>query len=273
MPRKKQIVQKQRRQKVYRPGEWSGEATHVKRSGVFKLFSNYRLFALIGVVAIGAGLLFAAFYQGDGGANSDIDIRGEGVIRSTPEAGATSETGAATTIKEYAAPPEMVIDPTKSYTATFKTDQGEFTVSLNAAEAPATVNNFVFLARDGFYDGSTFFRVIPGNDGASALAQAGDPTGTGLGGPGYTLPFEQTDTSFSPGVLAMAKPTEAGAPNNGSQFFISLIEEPTWDGRFTAFGTVTEGLSVVQNLPQRDPQAGENLPPGARIESITITES
>ena len=167
----------------------------------------------------------------------------------------------------------MSIDPEKSYTATFKTDKGDVTVELNAKEAPATVNNFVFLANEGFYNGVTFFRVIADKDGSLAFAQAGDPTGTGSGGPGYELPVETTTGSFTAGVLAMAKPQEAGTPNNGSQFFFTLKDVPTLDGKNTAFGKVTQGLDVLTSLAPRDPQTQQELEPGVRIETITIAES
>ena len=146
-------------------------------------------------------------------------------------------------------------------------------MQLNAKEAPATVNNFVFLANEGFYNGVTFFRVIADKDGSLAFAQAGDPTGTGSGGPGYELPVETTTGSFTTGVLAMAKPQEAGTPNNGSQFFFTLKDVPTLDGKNTAFGKVTQGLDVLTSLAPRDPQTQQELEPGVRIESITIAES
>jgi cyclophilin family peptidyl-prolyl cis-trans isomerase len=274
MPRKKQTVQTKKRQKAYRPGEMTGEATRVKPKGVFKLFSNYQVFAIIGVVALAGGLILGVVL---GGGSTDPDPgveRGE-VIRTTPEPGATAdpETGAAANIKQYPAPPPMVIDTAKTYTATIKTEKGDIVIELNDDDAPATVNNFVFLARDGFYDGVTFFRVIADEDGALHFAQAGDPTGTGSGGPGYTLPFESPAASFERGVLAMAKPNEAGAPNNGSQFFFTLQEEPTLDGKFTSFGRVTEGLEVLESLTPRDPQTQEDPEPGARIESIEISEA
>jgi cyclophilin family peptidyl-prolyl cis-trans isomerase len=202
----------------------SGEATQIKKRGVFAIFSNYKVFALIGVIAIGAGVLISAFYAG-GGRNDLVDgsVRGSGVTRTTPEAGSTAS--ANTTIKQYSAPPVVSIDENKSYFATIKTSKGEVRLELNAREAPQTVNNFVFLAREGFYNGVTFHRVIQ-----DFVAQAGDPTGTGLGGPGYDLPVEATDDAFTAGTLAMAKPQEAGAPNNGSQFFILLTDEPTFEG-------------------------------------------
>lgn len=269
MPRKKQVVQKQRRRKVYREGELSGEATHIKPKGAFRLFSNYQIFAIIGAVALIGGLALSAVLGGQGQVrNPDGSVRGEGVIRTTPEAGETPTTGATTNIKQYPAAPVMAIDPEKSYVATIKTDKGEIRVELFAKDAPEAVNSFVFLARDGYYDGVTFHRVLPG-----FVAQTGDPTGTGSGGPGYTIPVENTDDEFVAGTLGMAKPPEAGAPNNGSQFFITLDDQPTLTGKNTVFGRVVEGLEVLEQLTPRDPQNVSNPPPGDRIQSIEITEA
>jgi cyclophilin family peptidyl-prolyl cis-trans isomerase len=273
MPRKKQNVQVKKRQKSYRPGELSGDAVHVKPKGAFKLFTNYKVFAIIGVAVLASSFVFSALYRGSGSSGSKNNVRGQGVTRATPEAGSTAVSSASGSIKQYPAPPAMAIDPSKTYTAIFKTDKGDVQVELDAKDAPATVNNFVFLAKDGFYNGVTFFRVIADKDGSLAFAQAGDPTGTGSGGPGYDLPVEKTTASFTAGILAMAKPQEAGAPNNGSQFFFTLKPVPTLDGKNTAFGKVTQGLDVLTSLTPRDPQAQQDLDPGARIESITITES
>ena len=274
MPRQRQTVQVKKRQKSYRAGELSGDTRHVKPKGAFRLFTNYKLFAIIGVAILGAGILAGAYYSGRGStAANKAGVRGTGVTKATPEAGSTAVTGASATIKQYTAPPPLTIDPNKTYTATFKTEKGDVTVKLNAKDAPETVNNFVFLANQHFYDGVTFFRVIADKDGSLAFAQAGDPTGTGSGGPGYALPVEKTTTSVTAGVLAMAKPQEAGAPNNGSQFFFALKDVPTLNGKNTVFGTVTQGLDVLGGLTARDPQTQQDPEPGARIESITITES
>jgi peptidyl-prolyl cis-trans isomerase B (cyclophilin B) len=285
MPRKKQIVQTKKRQKVYRAGEFSGDAANIKPKGAFKIFGNYTLFAVIGAIVLISGLVISAVFGGNGSSSTTNPngVRGEGVTRQTPQAGETatnSDTGAATNIKQYSTAPDPAaagaIDPAKTYTAIIKTEQGDVTVELDAKQAPVTVNNFVFLAKDGFYDGSTFYRVIADASGTLHFAQAGDPTGTGSGGPGYDLPVENINgTAFSDeaGVLAMAKPQEAGSLNNGSQFFFTLQKEPTLDGKFTVFGKVTNGLDVLAKLQPRDPQTEQDPPPGARIESITITES
>jgi len=159
----------------------------------------------------------------------------------------------------------MVIDPKKKYTATFKTEAGDFVIELFADKAPKTVNNFVFLARDGFYDGVTFHRVIKG-----FMAQGGDPTGTGMGGPGYKFAdeFHKDLRHNSAGILSMAN---AGPGTNGSQFFITHGPTPHLDNRHTVFGKVISGLNVVLAIPERDPQRART--PGTKITTIEITET
>ena len=167
--------------------------------------------------------------------------------------------------KQYDSAPSMTIDPSKSYTATFAMDNGtEFEVRLFAQEAPKTVNNFVFLARDGYYDGVTFHRVIPG-----FMAQSGDPTGTGRGGPGYRFEdeFHPSLRHDKPGILSMAN---AGPNTNGSQFFITLVPTPHLDDAHAVFGEVIEGMDVVNSIATRDPSTATT--PGEVITSITITE-
>ncbi|HEX2194816.1 MAG TPA: peptidylprolyl isomerase [Candidatus Limnocylindria bacterium] len=160
--------------------------------------------------------------------------------------------------------PTGALDTTRSYRARFKTERGEFVCELYAAQAPLTVENFVNLARSGFYDGTTFHRVIPG-----FMAQGGDPTGTGRGGPGYSFgdEFSSELRHDAAGTLSMAN---AGPNTNGSQFFITFAATPHLDGRHTVFGRVVEGMEVVNSLRERDPQTDRN--PGDRIETIEIEE-
>jgi cyclophilin family peptidyl-prolyl cis-trans isomerase len=165
--------------------------------------------------------------------------------------------------KSYNAAPPMSIDPSHKYTATMKTDKGDVKIELFPKDAPETVNNFVFLARDGFYDGVVFHRVIPG-----FMAQGGDPTGSGRGGPGYSFKDEFSSQKHQEGSLSMAN---SGPNSNGSQFFICYDPQPHLDGRHTVFGKVTEGMDVVKSFSERDPMRGG--PPAATIQTVEIEES
>ncbi len=162
-------------------------------------------------------------------------------------------------------PPSGDLDLSKTYAARITTERGAFDVELFAADAPLTVENFVNLARAGFYDGTTFHRVIPG-----FMAQGGDPTGSGSGGPGYQFrdEFSSSRRHDGAGVLSMAN---AGANTNGSQFFITFGPTPHLDGKHTVFGRVTDGMDVVRAIRERDPSRDPN--PGDRIERIEITEA
>ena len=168
--------------------------------------------------------------------------------------------------KRYSAPPQMVIDPSKKYVATFHTGAGDFQVELFAAQAPVTVNNFVFLAREGFYNNTTFHRVIPG-----FMAQGGDPTGTGTGDPGYKFNDERGALSLKhegAGILSMAN---AGANTNGSQFFITYGPTPHLNGKHGVFGKVISGMDNVLAIKERDPQRSRE--PGTQLISVDISES
>jgi len=166
---------------------------------------------------------------------------------------------------QYDAPPPMTIDVGKEYFATVKLAKGgEFVIQLYPDKAPITVNNFVFLAREGYYDGTTFHRVLP-----DFMAQGGDPTGTGGGDPGYKFEDEPNDLSFDKaGILAMAN---SGPNTNGSQFFITYVPTPWLTGLHTIFGQVIEGMDVVMAIRERDPQMAPDFV-GDAIESITIEE-
>lgn len=170
--------------------------------------------------------------------------------------------------KQYDAPPAMQIDPNKNYTAIFKTEHGDIVVDLFAREAPVTVNNFVFLARQGFYDSTTFHRVING-----FMAQGGDPTASGRGGPGYSFNDEPGALKLQhdgPGVLSMAN---AGANTNGSQFFITHGPTPHLNGKHAVFGKVHDqaSLDVLMKIRERDPMRASQ--PGDALHSIEIREA
>jgi peptidyl-prolyl cis-trans isomerase B (cyclophilin B) len=163
----------------------------------------------------------------------------------------------------YKSPPDMTIDVNKQYTATVETEKGEIVIELFAKDAPKTVNNFVFLSREGFYDGTRFHRVLPG-----FMAQGGDPTGTGAGGPGYTFEDEINQHKHETGVLSMAN---RGANTNGSQFFITYSPQPHLNGHHTVFGKVIKGMDVANKLTPRDPSQNPNFK-GDSIIKITIQE-
>ena len=170
--------------------------------------------------------------------------------------------------KSYSAPPPMTIDPNKTYTATMKTNYGDIVIQLLPKNAPLTVNNFVFLARQGFYDGVKFHRVIKG-----FMIQSGDPTGTGMGGPGYKFADElPTTLNYTKGTLAMAN---AGPNTNGSQFFICLANV-SLPKSYSIFGQVTSGQDVVDKIGNVPVKAanGETSSPtvDVHINTITITE-
>jgi len=157
----------------------------------------------------------------------------------------------------------MEIDPTKTYFATLDTSKGEIKLQLFADKAPTTVNNFVFLANQGFYDGTIFHRVI--ND---FMVQGGDPTGTGRGGPGYRFEdeFDPSLRHDKPGVLSMAN---AGPGTNGSQFFITHVPTPWLDGKHSVFGQVVDGMDTVYAIPERDPRFSNA--PAVTLKSVTIS--
>lgn len=158
--------------------------------------------------------------------------------------------------QQYPAPPEMQIDPDTTYRATITTPRGDIVLDLHPQHAPKTVNNFVALAKDGFYDGLTFHRVI-----SNFMIQGGDPTGSGSGGPGYRFEDETQDNPLTheTGVISMAN---AGPNTNGSQFFITHAPQPHLDGRHTVFGKVVQGQDVVDAIQQGD-----------TMDSVTVSEA
>jgi cyclophilin family peptidyl-prolyl cis-trans isomerase/protein-disulfide isomerase len=163
--------------------------------------------------------------------------------------------------------PPMVIDTNKQYTATISTDKGDIVLELFADKAPLTVNSFVFLAQNNWFDNTHFHRVIPG-----FVAQGGDPSNSGYGGPGYTFKDEITELKFdSEGMVGMAN---AGPGSNGSQFFITLGPANNLNDKFTIFGRVIEGIEIAKKFDHRDPSnPGTDLSnPGVKINSVTITE-
>lgn len=175
-------------------------------------------------------------------------------------------------VKQYDAHPGTVIDPGKSYAAVIKTNLGDVTFDLLADAAPLAVNSFVFLARDGYFDGVLFHRIIPG-----FMAQGGDPTGLGTGGPGYYFDIEAPQRPYTRGSLAMAN---KGAGTNGSQFFIvfaDLTAEERLSPDYSLFGQMTDGestLKALEAVPVTESASGERSRPmeEVRISSVDIIE-
>jgi cyclophilin family peptidyl-prolyl cis-trans isomerase len=187
---------------------------------------------------------------------------------STPTPSATTPATIPQSIPEvkkmqWDSPPEMMIDISKKYTAIIETEKGNLVIELFAKDVPVTVNNFVFLAREGYYDGTTFHRVLP-----DFMAQGGDPTGTGSGGPGYRFGDEFTSHTHVAGTISMAN---SGANTNGSQFFITYEPTPWLDGKHSVFGQLLEGMDVLKSLTPRDPSQNPQFE-GDKIIKVTIKE-
>lgn len=232
--------------------------------------AGMRIFAIGGII-LGLSILAYAIFLG-------VTPRlGSAIPTAAPVTQETQQTAALTPRSQAESPlalgtrlqwdtaPEMALDATKQYSATVKMAKGgEFVIQLFPDKAPITVNSFVFLAQQGYFNGVTFHRVLDG-----FMAQGGDPTGTGMGGPGYQLQNEDSDLTFDkPGVVAMAN---AGRDTNGSQFFITFAPYPSLNGGYTIFGQVISGMDVVNGLTRRDPQTNPTYP-GDAIESVTIND-
>jgi cyclophilin family peptidyl-prolyl cis-trans isomerase/protein-disulfide isomerase len=203
----------------------------------------------IGIPGTPAVLLNGQFYQGPRDLTSLESILGLFQIKS----------------RQFTYCPPMQIDTTRQYTATLKTDKGDVVIQLYPDKAPMAVNSFVFLAKQGWFNNVTFHRVIPG-----FVAQTGDPSGTGLGGPGYSFGDELKGLKFDKeGLLGMAN---AGPGSNGSQFFITYAAQPNLDGKYTIFGQVIQGMEVVKKLTPRDPTQSTDLPPGDKVLAVQIQE-
>ncbi len=187
-------------------------------------------------------------------------------VTPAPAQSAPTSAPAAGAAKTYSAAPPMTIDPKKTYMATITTPRGDIEIKLRPDLAPQTVNSFVFLSREGFYNGLTWHRVIQ-----NFMAQGGDPQGTGAGGPGYNVPAEFTDKVLfdRPGIVAMARRGD-DVNSGGSQFFITTAPYPSLNQQYTIFGEVVKGQEIVDGIPLRDPDTA--TAPGEQIVKITITE-
>ena len=243
---------------------------------------------VMAVAATLAALALAAGLAGCGGDDGSADAGAGATATSSTGVAAPSGGGTVTNAdgatcsaaepqpaadpKTYDAPPPLTIDPAKTYTATLATSCGDIVIRLDAKAAPRTVNNFVFLARQGFYDGLTFHRVVPG-----FVIQGGDPSGDGTGGPGYTFADELPDDGYPTGSVAMAN---SGPGTNGSQFFIVTGDASFLPNSYSRFGRVTKGLDVAKTIerfadPAADPGDPASQVPTATIwiDKVTIDES
>ena len=200
---------------------------------------------LLGVMLLSAGLLAVSCGE------------------SAPTPASTLQSTPEVKTMRWNSPPKMLIDTGKKYTATIETVKGNLVIELFAKDVPKTVNSFVFLARQGYYDGTTFHRVIP-----DFMVQGGDPTGTGSGGPGYKFEDEFTAHKHEAGTLSMAN---SGVNTNGSQFFITYVATPWLDGKHSVFGQLVEGMDVLKKITLRDPSKNPQFE-GDKIIKITIKE-
>jgi peptidyl-prolyl cis-trans isomerase B (cyclophilin B) len=246
--------------------------------GPLKVLGNRKLFfavALVAGIAMVGGLLVQAIggptttnTDGPQQANEAPDIPVTPTLGpdQTPEATpvATAE------VKRYTAPPAMTIDASKTYSATVKTSKGDITMELYPSQAPEAVNAFVFLASEGYYNGTPFMELVKAPDGGKFYAQAGDPTATGFGTPGFSVKKERTDLGFDRGAVGMGGTAEN---SNGGQFFISFRDFPALDGKYTIFGKVVGGLEVLDSLSLLDITDRSASSTGDKIESISISES
>lgn len=269
--RKQERLQRRRQRRQQRqasPAPAAASASHTfEFPGIMGWMQrNMRVLFLTGIVVLFLSLGAGTFFSSGGGSRRTPETPTPSATPAATETpSATASPSASPTPRRiYSAPPPMTIDQEKKYEAVIALEKGgEVRIELLPKEAPKTVNNFVFLANNRFFDGLAFHRVLAG-----FVAQGGDPSGTGSGGPGYFLEVEKNAVPLSAGVIAMAK-SPAGV--SGSQFFITLTPQPTLQPDFTAFGRVVAGMDVVNQITLRDPSK-PNPPKPDVIKSITIVE-
>lgn len=266
--RRRRRLANQQQKRQGRPQRTDGPVGDVEFGGMMGWFQRNTKWIFLAVILlfIGGGV-GSTFYTPSAPpaptptATPSATASATGTPRSTASATPTADPSIQ---RRYEAAPKFEIDPAKKYTAVITMAKGgEVRVELLAKEAPQTVNNFVFLAKNRFFDGLTFHRVLP-----NFMAQGGDPSGNGTGNPGYNLPKETNSLPFERGVIAMAY---GGQGISGSQFFITTVPTPWLQGQTAVFGKVTAGQDVVDNITKRDPTQA-NQPPADIIQSIRIIE-
>ncbi|HRC61968.1 MAG TPA: peptidylprolyl isomerase [Dehalococcoidia bacterium] len=271
--RRQQRRERQRRRTTSRPPLQQAPAGPMPLPGVFGWVQrNGRLFALLGVIvlliSLGGRFLTSNRSNNSSSATTTPTPKASATPTASPTAtptfGPTGTPSADGVYRTYTSAPPMQINENGKYEALIRTEKGDIRIELLPQSAPEYVNNFVFLARNHFYDGLTFHRVVAG-----FAAQAGDPLGNNQGGPGYTLDPELNSIPFDEGIISMAGGQQGVS---GSQFFITMSPQPALkDNGFSAFGRVIEGIDVVKSLTVRDPGKPAQ-PPGDRILSVQITE-
>jgi peptidyl-prolyl cis-trans isomerase B (cyclophilin B) len=239
--------------------------------GPLRLLSNPKLFAVVGVIFAGGiilGLMGGIITGGSGStgrpmqANELPDVPVDASGTAVPGAVPT----AAPAAKRYTQAPPVTIDTSRKYSVTLKTTKGDIQVELDPSQAPESVNSFVFLANEGYYNETPLLQVSTYKDGSKFTLQAGDPTGTGLGTPGYFVKKETTTAAFTRGAVGMCS---TGDTNNGAQFFISYVDDPAVRG-CTIFGKVTSGLDVLDKLTLVAVSNGRSTGTGDKIQSVAV---
>jgi cyclophilin family peptidyl-prolyl cis-trans isomerase len=249
----------------------------LKLTGPLGLLTNKKLFIVASAVFAG-GIVLSLFFGIlglTGGGTSGAPMQANEAPDVPRENGTPTASGTPTAestpaaIKRYTVAPLMLIDPAKKYSATISTTKGDIVVDLYPDQAPLAVNSFVYLANDGYYNSTPFMQLAKNKDGGAFTAQAGDPTRTGLGTPGYTIKKETTSRPFAKGALVMGG---SSADSNGGQFFFALSNEPALNGKYTVFGQVTSGQDVLDKLSLLDLTSGKAQGSGDTIRSIKLDE-
>jgi cyclophilin family peptidyl-prolyl cis-trans isomerase len=240
--------------------------------GPLKFLSNPRLFMVFaGLAGIAMIVGLAAGALGSGATTTDGPVQGNEAPDVARDAGTQTpdtDSDAQPAVQRFTEPPPMTIDVNKTYTATLQTAKGPITIELYPSEAPEAVNAFIFLASQGYYDGTPFMQLARDQAGGKFYAQAGDPTRTGLGTPGFSIKKEQTDLPFSRGYVGMGG---SASNSNGGQFFISYGDYPALNGKYTIFGKVVSGLDVLDQLSLLDLTSGRPSGAGDYLQSVTVS--
>jgi cyclophilin family peptidyl-prolyl cis-trans isomerase len=236
--------------------------------GMLRFITHPKVFAIMGIIFMGAivlSLFVGGLLKGTSTSGNKTGQMNEAedkpAVTDTATADGTPIGTPAATVKRYTAPPPMVIDTSKTYVATIKTSKGDIQIKLDPSVAPDAVNAFVFLAKDGYYTGTPFMEVAKNSDGSKFTAQAGDPTQTGLGTPGFDVKKQPTQLPFDKGAVGI----------DSGQFFISYGDYPALTGRYTIVGHVVSGMDVLDKLSLLDVRSNTDAS-GDTVQGVTIAE-